>query len=264
MEEDIQFENIYIHYKDCGKGIPVVLLHGYLESGEIWNTFTNELKKFFRVICIDIPGHGKSGVMGEIHTMEKMAEAVKQVLDNLKIKECILIGHSMGGYITLAFLELFPQYLKAFSLFHSSPFADNDEKKQNRDREIDLIKKGKKEVVYTVNIPRMFADDNIFRYEKEIKEALKIAKNIPDDGIVALLNGMKERKDRLQLIQDTKIPFLLVLGKKDNYISYDLISEKLGIPRCVTKLVLENSGHIGFIEEKEKSYLGIRRFIESL
>jgi len=264
MITEIPFENIKVKIKDQGKGIPVVLLHGYLESLEIWGEFANSLSKEYRIILIDIPGHGGSGILGEVHSMDMMAEAVNHVLVSLNISKCILIGHSMGGYVTLAFLEKFPDKLIAFSLFHSTPFADNDEKKANRDREIQLIKEGKKAVVYNVNIPKMFADDNLFEFKKEIEFSKKIAKNTPNEGIIALLHGMKSRPDRLELLKKTQVPFLLVMGKKDNYIPYDIVSERIGIPRDITKLILEKSGHIGFIEEKEKSVLGVLRFISHL
>jgi len=265
MIKYISFENIKLRIKEQGRGdICIVLLHGYLETLEIWDGFAESLAENYRVVSLDIPGHGESGILGEVHQMDKMAEAVNTVLETLKIDNCILIGHSMGGYVTLAFLDKFPEKLLAFSLFHSTPFADNGEKKENRNREIKLIKEGKKASIYSVNIPKMFADDNLFMFEKEIDTIIKTAQKIPDEGIIALLNGMKERQDRLELLINTKVPYLLVLGKKDNYIPYDIVSEKIGIPNNITKLILEKSGHIGFVEEKEKSVLGIKRFIENI
>ena len=261
---EVQFGKINVAFKDLGKGTPLVLLHGYLESMEIWGEFADLLANNYRIILIDLPGHGKSGVSGKIHTMEMMADAVNEVLTSLQIDKCILVGHSMGGYVTLAFLDKYPDKLLAYSLFHSTPFADNEEKKANRDREINLIREGKKEMIYNVNIPKMFADDNLDEFEREINYAKEIAKNTPDEGIIALLNGMKERPERVELIKNTQVPFLLVLGKKDNYIPYDIVSEKIGIPRNLTKLILEKSGHIGFIEEKEKAVLGMIRFIAHL
>ncbi len=264
MTKEVLIDGVKIRYSERGVGTPVVLLHGYLLSLEVWGRFAEGLAEKYRVICIDIPGHGASGVYGETHTMDHMAEIINKVLEQIMIEKCILVGHSMGGYITLAFLDKFPEKLIAFSLFHSTPFADSDEKKQNRDREIELVKAGKKESVYSINIPKMFADDNLFNLENEVEFAKQLAKNNPDEGIVALLRGMKERPDRLMLLKHTTIPYLLVLGKKDNYIPYGAISERIGIPRNITKLILEGSGHIGYIEELEKSVLGFYRFIDDL
>src|SRR5674536_23752 len=113
-----------IHYSDSGNGTVIVLLHGYLESSEVWNGFAEKLKSEFRIISVDLPGHGLSDVYGEVHSMEFMATAVKNLVDSLDLKKVFLLGHSMGGYVALAFLELFPEYLLGYCLFHSQPFAD--------------------------------------------------------------------------------------------------------------------------------------------
>ena len=112
MDDKVYFKNTGIRYKAEGSGTTIVLLHGYLESSDIWDKFSGELKHEFRVISIDLPGHGKSGIVADIHTMEIMAETVNAVLDELDIDKCILIGHSMGGYVTMAFADL---YLKNLS-----------------------------------------------------------------------------------------------------------------------------------------------------
>jgi pimeloyl-ACP methyl ester carboxylesterase len=116
-----------IHYSVTGNGFPVVLLHGYLESSEVWDGFVKRLSSRFKVISIDLPGHGLSSVYGEIHTMEFLATAVKELTDSLNLKKIFLTGHSLGGYVTLAFLEFFPEYLSGYCLFHSQPFADSEE-----------------------------------------------------------------------------------------------------------------------------------------
>lgn len=264
MIKEILYQGAKIRYKDQGEGIPIVLLHGYLLSLDIFNEFAGELAVKYRVVSIDLPGHGKSDVIADIHDMHLMAESVDAVLKSIEIDKFILVGHSMGGYITLAYLNAYPDKLIGFSLFHSTPFADNDEKKINRDRECELVLSGKKEAVSSVSIPKMFADDNLEKFKDDIIRAKEIAMNTADNGIVAMLQGMKERPERLDLLKETKIPFLLVLGKKDNYISYDDISQKLVGKASFTKLVLENSGHIGYIEEKEKAVLGLHRFIEHI
>lgn len=264
MKKKVSFENIEIAYTDFGQGPVMVLLHGYLLSSEIWGNFAKALSDFCRVVAIDIPGHGASGVLGKVHNMDEMANGIKKILDEENIEKCMLLGHSMGGYIVQAFVAQFPERVNAFCLFHSTPFADNDEKRANRDREIALVKENKRDALYNVNIPNMFADDNVEKLHGSVELAKAIARNIPSDGIVALLNGMKERPNRLELLQNSQIPFLLVLGKKDNYIPYEVISDKIGIPKSITKLILEGSGHMGFVEEEEKSIIGIKRFLVEL
>jgi len=256
MKKEIFYNDIKVVFRDEGRGIPVVFLHGYLESSEIWCSFTNGLAGQGRMISIDLPGHGESGVAGEVHTMEFMADVVKHVLDRLVVEQCILVGHSMGGYVALAFLAKYSERLKAFSLFHSHPLADTSETKVNREREIGLVREGKKELIYNVNIPKAFANDNLEKFRDDVDFAREIARRTPGSGIIAVLNGMMQRPDYREILGNCQVPFLWILGKKDNYIAYDALIEKVTLPEKGTLTLLDHSGHMGFMEEKEKS-LGI-------
>jgi pimeloyl-ACP methyl ester carboxylesterase len=256
------FNNIPLRYAEEGKGIPVVLLHGYLESLEIWDPFAGELATHFRVIRPDLPGHGGSGIHAKVHTMEFLAESVAFLLMSLSVDKCVLIGHSMGGYVTMAFLEAYGSMLSGFSLFHSTPFADTDEKRTNRDREIALVRQGKKDMLINTNIPKGFADNNLKLFCKQVTRAKEIAWKTSNEGIISMLEGMKQRPDRTRLVENATVPFLWILGRKDNYINIDMVSERIKLNRLGQKLMLERSGHMGFIEEPDKSYLEVRTFVE--
>ncbi len=262
MESKLDYKGATINIVDEGTGVPVVLLHGYLESSEIWKSFSDELKQNTRIIRIDLPGHGGSGNLHEIHTMELLAEVVRFILDALFIDKCILTGHSMGGYVTLAFAELYPERLLGFSLFHSSPFPDTPEKKQSRDREIELVKQNKKDLIINTNVPKVFADDNLDRLKENVEMAKKIARKTSDKGIMAALEGMKLRPDRSEIIKNSKIPFMFILGKKDNHIAFEGMKLRIKLNQMGELKVLENSGHIGFIEEPGKSADMIKSFIQ--
>ena len=257
MYYTIDFNNTTIRFKDEGKGTVIVLLHGYLESLEIWSEFSADLAENCRVVSIDLPGHGKSGVFGKVHTMELLAQTVKSVMDFLNTDKYFLVGHSLGGYVALAFLELFPECLSGLSLFHSHPLADSNEAIENRNREKMLIENGKKDLIYTINIPKAFATDNLKRFSKQVDNAKEIARDIPGEGIIAVLNGMIERPDRSDILARTSLPFLWILGRKDNYIPYKDIVKKIELPKHGKLITLENSGHMGFIEEKDKSLKAI-------
>ena len=132
----LNFKGTDIFYEDAGKGSAVVLLHGFLENVTIWNSLKEELLSRYRVITIDLLGHGKTGCLGYVHTMEMMAETVKAVLDELMVRRVSLIGHSMGGYVALAFAEAHPDDVKALVLVNSTTSADSEVKKKNRDRAV--------------------------------------------------------------------------------------------------------------------------------
>jgi len=264
MSNFLTIHNKKIHYIDIGQGDPIVLLHGYLESLAIWEKFANQLSHKFRIIAFDIPGHGKSEALAEKHSMEMLADCVYDALKLLKINQCLMIGHSMGGYITLMFHHLYPELLSGFSLFHSHPFADTEETRKNRMREIDLVINGKKDILAKVNIPNAFAQKNLVDLKDEVDKSKAIAIQTSDKGIIANLHAMMNRPDFSDELGKTSKPFLLIAGKHDNYIPFDTMIPRIKLPKNTSLCFLENSGHMGFIEEKEKSVVYIDRFLENI
>ena len=254
-----------LNYKVQGEGEKTLfLLHGYLEALEVWDGFADQLAEDYRVIRMDIPGHGNSEVLKEEHNMDLLADAVKHVLDEEQVNRCTMVGHSLGGYVTLAFLANYPEKLEAFSLFHSHPFADSEQVRENRQREINLVEQGRKKVIINTNIPKAFANDNLETFKDEVEWARQIAVKTPGEGIVANLKAMMKRPDRSELVKHTNKPFLLLAGLKDNYINYDQVIPKIALPEKGALVTLENSGHIGFVEEKENAFYAFRDFIMKL
>jgi pimeloyl-ACP methyl ester carboxylesterase len=249
----IAFREVDVFYRDLGEGPCIVLLHGYLETSEIWEKFAEQLAHNFRILIPDLPGHGKSGIWGEVHTMEDLAGSIFAILEKEGIKKIFLVGHSMGGYVTMAFAELYPKVLSGYSLFHSTCFADSEEKKLNRDREISLVKCGKKRQIVNVNIPKGFANENVRIFPQEVERAKRVALGNPDQGIIAILNGMKVRRDRTERLQNDQLPLLLIGGMNDNYIAPEVFEKLIGLAPHARVVRLENSGHMGFVEEPERS-----------
>ena len=264
MNKFLTIRNKKIHYIDIGQGYPIVLLHGYLESLAIWGKFAIQLSNKFRIIAFDIPGHGKSETLAEKHSMEMLAECVYDTLKLMKINQCLMIGHSMGGYVTLMVHHLYPELLSGFSLFHSHPFADTVETRKNRMREIDLVKNGKKDILAKVNIPNAFAQKNLVDLKDEVDRSKAIAIQTSDKGIIANLYAMMNRPDFSDELAKTSKPFLLIAGKHDNYIPFDTMISRIKLPKNTSLCLLENSGHMGFIEEKEKSVVYIDRFFDNI
>lgn len=264
MKKYFDYRNGKINYTDKGSGEVLVLLHGYLESSEVWESFVQRLSDGFRVIAVDLPGHGHSDIYGESHTMEFMAAAVKELLRYLNVEKVFLTGHSLGGYVILAFLELYPDALSGYCLFHSHPFADSHEALEKREREINLVKAGKKDLIYPDNITKMFASDNLEKFRDALHHSREIASKIPGDGIIAVLKGMMSRSSRLSLMEEGKVPCLWILGAKDNYIDCDQIQKKVRLPANAKTVILKNSGHMGFVEEEDLSVSVLNDFVKSL
>jgi pimeloyl-ACP methyl ester carboxylesterase len=260
----LPFRRGRINYSDSGNGTAIVLLHGYLESSEVWNGFEEKLASKFRIISVDLPGHGLSDVYGETYTMEFMATMIKELLDKLRINKACLIGHSLGGYVTLAFLELFPEHLSGYSLFHSQPFSDTTEALEKRRREIALVMTGKKDLMYPENVIRMFAPSNLEKFSEALRRSKNIASRISGEGIIAVLNGMMIRPSRLSVMEEGRVPCLWILGSMDNYIPCDLIQSKVILPSNARVIILKNSGHLGFVEEEDNAVRVITEFVEKL
>ncbi len=211
----------------------IVLLHGYLESLLVWDDFiktlfskaeklergtdtepdvlsetspTDRTPHPLRIITLDLPGHGISVVNGEMHTMEFLADTVADGLRALGVEHCTVVGHSMGGYVALALCERHPGLLDGLVLLSSTPNADTPEKQENRRREIELIRSGRKELLARVAPGAGFAEENRRRMQDAIEDLTEQVYVTEDEGIIALLNGMIARKDRNELLRKTSVP----------------------------------------------------------
>lgn len=264
MNRSVQFEEIKVSYSVTGTGRSVVLLHGYLEAGEVWKPLSKELEKEFRIIAIDLPGHGDSGVKGDRHTMEFLAGAVRRVISDAGEEKIVMVGHSLGGYVALAFVEIYPEMLAGYVLFHSHPHADTPEAATRRQREIDVVIAGKKNIMYPGNISMMFAEKNLKSLPAALERSKMIASRISGDGIIALLNGMITRPSRQSVLEQGQVPLLWLLGRDDLYFSPGEALQETRLPVNAEVAILENSGHMGFIEETEKSAGLIAGFIRRL
>ena len=264
MRKIFKYKGGKISFAESGKGKVIVLLHGYLETLEIWSDFAASLSSRYHVIYIDLPGHGLSDIYSETHTMEFMAEAVRELLEAKGIRKACITGHSLGGYVALAFLELYPGYLSGYCLFHSNPFADTPDAIEKREREIKLVKAGKKDIMYPDNVKNMFAGQNRDRFQEALIRSREIASGISGDGIIAVLKGMMARPSRLYLMEEGRVPCLWILGKMDSYIPCKAVQEKVVLPPNAEVVILNDSGHIGFIEEPELSEEQLSRFVEML
>ena len=243
---------VALHIADSGKGDKcVVLLHGYLESMYVWDDFVPLLTPHVRVITVDIPGHGISQVLGEVHTMEQIADILRDMLDALGIEKCTMVGHSMGGYISLAFCARHAERLESLVLLSSSPNPDTEQKKENRRREIALVKAGKKEALARVAPEAGFAEQNRRRLQSYIADLTEQVYITEDEGIVALLNGMMERADQNQMLRECGVRQLFIMGRHDGYIPVEAAEQIIARNPQAEVAWLEASGHMGFIEEPE-------------
>lgn len=253
-----------MHVADTERGEQcVVLLHGYLESMLVWDEFVDLLKRDLRVVTLDLPGHGVSMINGEVHTMEYLADCVALTMEALGIDKYSVVGHSMGGYVALAMLDKYAKHLENITLLSSTTSADSQEKCDRRRREIELIKAGKKNTLARL-VPHVgFAAQNVNRlkdYIEDIRELILISE---DEGVIAILGGMIERKSRGEQLRDSGIPHLFIFGRHDYYIPQEVADEMIEQDPNAKVVWLEESGHMGFYEEPEKCAEAILNMIKA-
>lgn len=237
-----------LHYtiSDNGKK-PLILLHGFMEDTRIWDEMDTRLSEKFNLIKIDLPGHGKSKVYHEINSMDFMAEKVKEVIDFLDLQKINILGHSMGGYVSLAFAEKYAEHLDSLTLFFSTVFADDDEKKEIRSKSIRIIKESYSNF-YNAGIPNFF---NPFEREKlapKIALAKKIASEQNPEGIAAAQLGMKDRPNRSALLEKFSGKILVIAGKYDAAVKTDALIKALPEKENTASYIL-NCGHQGHWEK---------------
>src|SRR5665647_748278 len=263
--EYIIFREKKIFYRVEGEGNPVVLLHGFGEDGNIWNQQIAKFKKEYLLIIPDLPGSGQSERLNGKCTIDDYAEIVKAIAEKEIIKNEIkvfsLIGHSMGGYITLAFAERYPELLNSFGLFHSSAYADDEQKIETRKKGIDFIKKNGAEDFLKTSIPNLFSEKT--RQEKPglIERLLNLANKISAETIIQYYEAMILRPDRTSVLRSFPKPVLFIIGKNDTAVPMEASLQQCHMPVISSVHILQNSGHVGMWEEEELSSFYLSHFL---
>jgi len=259
MKKSLQFQQQSISYQVSGSGPALILLHGFLESKMIWDKFTQTLQDEFSVIAIDIPGHGESGVISDNHSMKLMSQVVKEVLVAENISQAVIAGHSMGGYVALQFAADNENLLKGLVLFHSHAHEDTDETKENRRRTINIVKQNKGGFIRQF-IPDLFDQRHVAEYSADIEKLQQQAALMSPEAIIAALAGMRDRESQLQYLLLSEIPVLFIIGKQDSRMPYNQLMAQAVIPSHSEVMLLEDVGHMGYIEATGKTLQALRHF----
>lgn len=225
----------------------LVLLHGFMENLSIWSDMETHLSKNFTLLKIDLPGHGKSDILSEVHTMELMADEVKKVVDHENLEKFHLLGHSMGGYVSLAFAEKFPEILKSLTLFFSTYFADDEEKKEQRIKSYRIIKDAFPHYA-RAGIPNLFNQNERDVLEGKIEIALETALSTNNLGALTCVKGMVARTDKKHILENLEAKILVIAGKHDNAVKTDKTINNLP-DRTNIKSYVVDCGHNGHWEK---------------
>ncbi|MGZ5135534.1 MAG: alpha/beta fold hydrolase, partial [Flavitalea sp.] len=262
IEQQLQTEDYDIFYRKIGSGRAIVFVHGFGEDGRIWDMVVDELQHQFACIVPDIPGSGRSTMKQGPWTMESFADGIKLIFDKERISSAIMIGHSMGGYITLAFVEKYADRLKGFGLFHSSAFADSEEKKSTRKRGIQFIEEHGANKFLEQSTPNLFSDIFKSQHPEIVKELVDKYTNFQDAALVHYYQAMMQRPDRTAVLRNYPNPVLFILGEHDTAIPLADGLQQSHMPRLSYIHILRNSGHMGMIEETQKCREILQKFLQ--
>jgi pimeloyl-ACP methyl ester carboxylesterase len=253
-----------IHYIIEGEGKPVMLVHGFGEDSEVWKHQVKALSPYYKLLVPDLPGSGLSPYQDANNSVEKFAELLKAILDNENIKQLIMIGHSMGGYITLAFAAKYPELLYAFGLFHSTAYADSDEKITVRQRGIEFIRTHGSKAFLRQSTPNLFSESYRTNQAVIVNEMIEQYEGFKPEALIQYYEAMIARKDRTEVLKTFDKPVLFIIGKYDTAIPAEQMLLQSHQPQISYIHFLENSGHMGMWEETVKANEALKTFLDNV
>ncbi|RPE09841.1 alpha/beta fold hydrolase [Chitinophaga lutea] len=244
-----------------GEGKAVILIHGFAEDHSVWEHQTAFLRNHYRVLVPDLPGTGRSQLTTPL-SIESMAEFIYEILVAEAISQVTLIGHSMGGYVALAFAEKYPHLLEGLGLFSSTAKPDSEEKKEGRQKSIRMISQYGLESFFRQMLPSMFAADFRTRQapmiENYIQQALTSGTT---EGAIAYYEAMMARPDRTEVLKTIKVPVLFFIGKEDQAVPVDNALSQVIMPAVASIHLFDQVGHMGLLEVYEESNLILHHFV---
>jgi len=265
MTHYFNYKNLSVFVKIEGGGVPLLLLHGYLENHTVFEKIVPSLSDKYKVIMVDFPGHGKSACPVNNYSFEEFASLIAGLLEWLEVREKVhLAGHSMGGYAVLAFAKLYSERVRSLSLFHSVVSAASPKGRSQRLREASLIEKGRKELLVNALIGSNFAKGNETVFKSDLIRLKNMGNEVTEKGALAAINAMVERAASHEITERAEFPKLFIIGGKDQVFSPELQISEASSAKCSTIVMLENSGHVGFIEEEGVFVEGLKSFLSAV
>ncbi|MBT0809860.1 alpha/beta hydrolase [Litoribacter ruber] len=249
-----------IAYNDLGNGQPLIFLHGFCESKEMWKAFEEAFSPFYRVLCPDLPGFGESRWYEEEVSLEQVAVMLEEWMEELQLEKPILIGHSLGGYVGLALAELMGEKLGGLGLFHSTAFADDEEKRGVRNRTLAFVEKYGVEKFVTSFVPPLFPDYRREELQDKIDYVLRLALKTSYPGLMAYTKAMRDRKERLEVLKSFRSPKMMIAGQVDAAIKLEDSRKHEAFVDFYFEL--PETGHMGMFEREEKTIEVVGKFLD--
>jgi len=255
-----EYQTYDISYKINGTGPVLLLIHGFLEDHTIFKEISMHFQKDYKIIEIDLPGHGLSKTINQPITMDQISHIIGALIEKLQLKTVTIIGHSLGAYVGLATIRNFPSLVNGICIFHATANNDTEEKKINRNRAIELVEQNQSRFLSSF-IPNLFAKENVQQYQSEILALMERSQSIASSSIIRIIEAMRDRADERKTLKDFKGNKHYIIGKEDPVVACtDLRAQASETDASYT--ILENTGHMGFIEAKEAVIISLEKFLE--
>lgn len=263
MEKKFQYEGSDIYYTVAGYGPPLVLLHGFAEDGTVWNEQLNFLKEHCMLIIPDLPGSGKSSLLRKQSVaIEDYAACISALLQAENIDRCIFLGHSMGGYVTLAFAELYADKLAGFGFVHSTAFADDEDKKNSRRKGIKLIDEYGAYAFIKNSTPNLFTNHYKHEHGDKVAGLVEQGKNFRKEALIQYYTAMMNRPNRTDVLQKSEVPVLFIAGSDDVAAPLDDLLKQVHLPKISFIHIIDGVGHMGMWEKPEQVNSFILEFLK--
>lgn len=253
-----------VHFRDEGRSNTrtVVLLHGFMQNLDVWSSYVLSYMNNLRVITIDLPGHGLTDTFCDVHTMDFMAETVKKVLNEAGVEQCVMVGHSMGGYVTLAFANRYPYTLRGLGLINSHAMSDSPEAREAREAVCRQVEENRASYIVDF-VPSLFDDSCRVAMSQDIKDLKDQCLEMSTQSIIAAQRGMAQRASQVATLQRLEVPVLFVYGKNDPRIPIEIAVSQTLIPHHSETLILDNTAHMVFLEGREYVKPRLLNFVET-
>lgn len=262
MRKSILFNGAECFYRVAGNGKTMMLIHGFIEEGSMWDEVVKALKKKYRFIVPDLPGFGKSEIKNQKSeiSMELYSDFLFEILKQEKVKSLIMLGHSMGGYVTLHFAEKHGSILSGLGLINSHCFADTDSKKENRKKGIEHMRKyGTKTFVRELYLS-IFHDSFKKKNLPLINSLIEKAQLFSFEAVTGANAAMMNRKEKSEVLKNLKVPVLLISGKEDETVPLEFTLKQASFANVTDFYLFKNSKHMTVFEHKKEVIKIIDKF----
>jgi pimeloyl-ACP methyl ester carboxylesterase len=251
-----------LHFYKSGEGFTVLLLHGFCESGNLWRSLSRELSDDFQIICPDLPGFGKSPLSNRNFSLEDIADELVNWSKAQGIQSCVVIGHSLGGYISLEILRKYPDFAKGIGLINSSAFEDPADKKENRNKLIEFIQEHGVAPFLSTFLPSLFYPETLDAHQGIINELREDGMSIAAESVIGYSAAMRDRSDSTDLLNAYHDRILLISGEYDQNVPMEKSKAMAAYLGKENVHVVPDSAHMSIFEQRELCYNALTKFVK--